>query len=59
MATPRTVTLGVYERKDLAVLGAGSTADTNVIVEFDQDIPSVDVVNALQRVIEKILEDEY
>ncbi len=59
MATPRTVTLGVHERKGLAVIGAGSTADANVIVEFDQDTSSVEIVNALQRVIEVILEEEY
>lgn len=59
MATPRTVTLGVHERKGLAVTGAGSTADANVIIEFDQDIPSADVINALERAKEVILEEEY
>ena len=59
MATPRQVTLGVYDRKELAVLAAGSTADANVIIEFDRDIPPVDVANALERARQAILEKEY
>lgn len=59
MATPRQVTLGIYQKKSEAVIGAGSTADANVIVEFDKENNPNDVVVALQKVIQRILEDEY
>ena len=59
MATPRQVTLGIYGKKSDATIGAGSTADASVIVEFDKDNSPNDVVVALQKVIERILEDEY
>jgi len=59
MATPRQVTLGIFKRKNQAVIGAGSTADANVIVEFDKDMNAHDVVVTLEQIKEKILEEEY
>ena len=59
MATPRQVTLGIFKRKSQAVIGAGSTADANVIVEFDKDMNAHDVAVTLEQIKEKILEEEY
>jgi hypothetical protein len=59
MATPRKVTLGAYEKKEAGVRAAGSTADANVIVEFDKDLPMNDVIAAIERAVMTIKEKEY
>ena len=59
MATARKVTLGVYDAKKDAVIAAGSVAAATVLIEYDQDIPQIDVVNALQKAIQVMNEQEY
>jgi hypothetical protein len=59
MPTPRKVTLGAYAKKEAGVRAAGSTADANVIVEFDQDLPMNDIIAAIERAVMVIKEKEY
>ncbi len=59
MATARKVTLGVYDAKKDAVIAAGSVAAATVLIEYDQDIAQIDVVNALQKAIQVMNEQEY
>ena len=59
MATARKITLGVYADKSAATIAAGAVAASTVEIEYDQDIPSSDVVIALQRAIQVMLEEEY
>lgn len=58
MATPRTVTLGAYADKESAVAAAGSTANGNVIIEVDVDLPPSDIIAALERAKSYLLENE-
>jgi hypothetical protein len=59
MPTPRKVTLGVYDKKESGVRAAGSAASANVIVEFDKDLPKNDVIAAIERAVQTIIEQEY
>ena len=59
MATPRKITLSVRDKKSDATIEAGATASANVIVEYDKDEPSVDIIVALEKVKQLILEEEY
>lgn len=59
MANPRQVTLGVHDPKKDAVFGVGTVAANTVEIEFDQDANQLDVVTALEKVIELIIEQEY
>lgn len=59
MANPRSVTLGVFDPKKDAVFAASTVAEDTVVVEFDQDAPQLDVVNALEKCIQLIIEQEY
>lgn len=59
VADPVKYTLGVYSGKSAAVRAAGSTADANVIVEFDQSMTQADVVTALEKVRELVIEQYH
>ena len=58
MATPVSITIAKGAAKSAAVRAAGSTADTNVIIEVDEDLPMNDVV-ALLRKAEAVLIEKY
>ena len=59
MATARKITLGVHEAKKDATIAAGAVAALHVEIEYDQDANQLDVVNALQKCIQVMLEEEY
>lgn len=59
MANPLSITLGARSPKKAAVFGTGTVADDTVLIEFDQDIPQLDIVNALQKCIQLVIEQEY
>lgn len=59
MPTPRKVTLGVYAKKESAVSEAGSTANANVIIEVDADVPMSDTIAAIERALAALKEREY
>lgn len=59
MANARKITLGVVAPKKDAVFAAGSVAANTVLVDFDQDASQLDVVNALKKCIQLVIEDEY
>jgi hypothetical protein len=59
MATPRKVTLGAYAKKESGTRAAGSTANGNVIVEFDKALPMNDIIAAIERAVMVIKEKEY
>lgn len=59
MATSREFTLAVRSGiKDVSAASAGS-ANANVIVYIDTDIPKNDVIVALEKVTRYIIEKEY
>ena len=57
MADAVKYTLAINGKKSGAVRAAGSTADANVIVEFDQTMPQADVIAALEKVRMRVIED--
>jgi len=59
MAGDKKITLGVTDAKKDAVFAAGSIAADTVLVEFDSDANQLDVVNALKKCIQLVIEDEY
>jgi hypothetical protein len=59
MATARKITLGVHAAKKDAVIAAGSVAALTVLIEYDQDANQLDVVTALQKAIQVMVEQEY
>lgn len=59
MADPKKITLGIFDAKKDAVFAAGTVAANTVLVEIDADAPQLDVVNALQKCIELVIEQEY
>ena len=59
MADPRQLTILVGQFKRDISDGAGSATDNQVIVDFDRDANQLDVIAALEKIKEKIIEDEY
>lgn len=59
MANPLSITLGARSPKKAAVFGTGTVAEATVLVEYDQDIPELDIVNALEKCIQLVIEKGY
>lgn len=59
MATPRKVTLAATDAKHKAVHASASTADGNVIVEYDEDLPPGEVAILLDKCRDSIREQRY
>ncbi len=59
MADPKKITLGVFDAKKDAVFAAGTVAANTVLVEIDADANQLDVVSALEKCIQLVIEEEY
>ena len=59
MADPKKITLGIHAAKKDAVFASGTVAANTVLVEIDADANQLDVVNALKKCIQLVIEDEY
>ena len=59
MADPRKITLAINTAKKDATVAAGTVAADTVLIEYDLDANQLDVVTALQKAIEIMIEDEY
>lgn len=59
MADAQKITLGIYAAKKDAVFASGSVAANTVLVEIDADAPEADVINALERAKQLVIEKKY
>jgi len=56
MATAVTYTLAKGGSKEAIVRAAGLTADTNIILEVDEDLPVGDIIALLRKVEGRVVE---
>ena len=59
MADSRTISGELYDGKGSFTAASAGSASTDVTVIYDRDNPQADVVVALRKAIEVIIESEY
>ena len=59
MADAQKITLAINTAKKDAVLASGSVAANTVLVEIDVDAPQLDVISALMKCMQIVIEQKY